>query len=314
MKYFVIGAGSIGRRHYANLHKLGADVILISWRGSNLNKIFLQLSPHKGNLAVIVATSTNIRMSLIDKCAKIGAALYIEKPIAFRSEDIKKIYSLPSNVLKRSVAGFMLRYHPLVNDLLKYVPKNMYRASFEIGHNVNKWRKNWKFSKSYSSNSQGGGVLLDLCHEIDLAFLLCGRANLKSVYSIGHNDYENVDISTMLNFSNNSSLVFSVSMDYLAPSLIRKGSLLGTDSYLDYDISKQYLKIKKITREKKIKYHFSRNKMYLDLMSDFMRLANGHKVLNQNIPSLDKIKMVCKVIAQAWEKRKFTSKLDIKLK
>ena len=41
--------------------------------------------------------------------------------------------------------------------------------------------KDWNFSKSYSANSFGGGVLLDLCHEIDLSNVLFSVDEVVSV-------------------------------------------------------------------------------------------------------------------------------------
>ena len=83
-----------------------------------------------------------------------------------------------------------MRYHPIVKLLLDKQLKDLIFASFEIGHDVNKWRENWKFEDRYASNPDGGGVLLDLCHEIDLAHLLCGTAELKYVKSIDHENFK----------------------------------------------------------------------------------------------------------------------------
>ncbi|NCX92765.1 MAG: hypothetical protein EBX03_14490, partial [Rhodobacteraceae bacterium] len=72
----------------------------------------------QGEAGVIIATSTNVRRQLITKCSEVGAALYIEKPIAHRTSDVQQIFDLPKTTLERSVAGFMMRYHPMVRKLL----------------------------------------------------------------------------------------------------------------------------------------------------------------------------------------------------
>ena len=145
---------------------------------------FPKLRPASGQAGVVIATATKVRLPLITECAKAGAALYIEKPVAYRTDDIQKIFDLPPATLERSVAGFMMRYHPMVQKLMVTPVKNIFRASFEIGHDVTQWRQNWTFADSYAADPEGGGVLLDLCHEIDLACLLCGHAPLSGVRSI----------------------------------------------------------------------------------------------------------------------------------
>ena len=52
------------------------------------------------------------------QCAKAGAALYIEKPVVYRTDDVDQIFDLPKATLERSVAGFMMRYNPIVQRLL----------------------------------------------------------------------------------------------------------------------------------------------------------------------------------------------------
>ena len=67
----------------------------------------------------------------------------------------------------------------------------------------------------------GGGVLVDLCHKIGLAYLLCGNVPLSSIRSIEHPDFASVDIVTNLDFTASDGHNIRIAMDYLAPALIR---------------------------------------------------------------------------------------------
>ena len=131
-QYFVIGKGSIGHRHASNLNSLGARVIHYGWRTLNIDQLLCEIMACQGEAGVIIATSTNVRRQLITKCSEVGAALYIEKPIAHRTSDVQQIFDLPKTTLERSVAGFMMRYHPMVRKLLDTPVENIFRASFEI--------------------------------------------------------------------------------------------------------------------------------------------------------------------------------------
>ena len=237
MNYFVIGSGSIGTRHAQNLKTLGAKVSLHSWRGINLSKVLSEVRSCNGAAAVVIATGTNIRLPLILEFANEGAALYIEKPLAFKKKDLKEIYSLPEAFLSRSVVGFMMRYHPLLKKLLTYKFNDFYRARFEVGHNVTKWRKNWDFGTSYASLDEGGGVLLDLCHEIDIAQMLCGPSSIDEVLRKSDPRFPQVDLESRIRLINTEGRDFSVQMDYLAPQLTRRGSIISSNKQIDYDLT-----------------------------------------------------------------------------
>ena len=308
-RYFVIGSGSIGRRHADNLTALGADVTHYGWRGIDLDLIISKIADCNGQAGVVIATANKVRLPLITHCAKAGAALYVEKPVAYRTGDVQKIFNLPNTTLERSVAGFMMRYHPMVQKLLDTPVNNIFRASFEIGLDVTQWRQNWTFSDSYAADPDGGGVLLDLCHEIDLAYLLCGNAPLSSVKSIEHPDFAGVDIATTLDFVASDGRNIRVAMDYLAPALIRRGHIVGLEQEVEYDIANA--DVTHVTADKRETQNLEqeRNAMFLDFMSDFMALAEGRETTNPYIPRLDRVKDVCHVIATAWELREFTGQI-----
>jgi predicted dehydrogenase len=312
-RYFVIGSGSIGRRHADNLNALGANVTHYGWRGIDLETVISEIAACHGQAGVVIATATKIRLPLITECAKAGAALYIEKPVAYRTNDVEHIFDLPKATLERSVAGFMMRYHPMVRRLLHSSVRDIFRASFEIGHDVTQWRQNWSFADSYAADPDGGGVLLDLCHEIDLAYLLCGAAPLSTVTSLEHPDFVGVDIASTLDFTSPDGRNIRVAMDYLAPSLIRRGHIVGLDQEIEYDIANANLT--QVTKDARVAHNLDqeRNAMFLDFMSDFMALTQGKEPENPHIPRLDRVKDVCHVIAQAWEMREFTGQLKANL-
>ena len=79
-RYFVIGSGSIGRRHAENLTTLGAEITHYGWRGIDLDAALSEIAACNGQAGVVIATATKVRLPLITECAKTGAALYIENP------------------------------------------------------------------------------------------------------------------------------------------------------------------------------------------------------------------------------------------
>lgn len=303
--YTVIGSGSIGRRHYENLTRLGADARLLGWRDLNAETLADAL---EGATGAVIATATDIRLAPVQAAAERGVALYIEKPLAFRSSDLKALMDAAAPVAERSVAGFMMRYHPAVRALYDD-PIEAFRFHFEIGHDVREWRQNWRFAESYAAKPEGGGVLLDLCHEIDMAACLFPGLDVTSVDAIGHRDFPGVDFATRLTMAQGANHG-AVAMDYLSPKFIRRLSLRGRDEGLDLDLLNCRQTRWKGTKETTRDWDFDRNDMFLGIMGDFMALAEGRTPSdNPLLPRLDRVGESSGLIAKAWETRRFTGEI-----
>ena len=64
-RYFVIGSGSIGRRHAENLTTLGAEITHYGWRGIDLDAALSEIAACNGQAGVVIATATKVRLPLI---------------------------------------------------------------------------------------------------------------------------------------------------------------------------------------------------------------------------------------------------------
>ena len=81
--YFVVGSGSIGRRHFANLKTMGKSAELLSWRRFGAQGITQKLASRTGNAAVIIATATDIRAELVAICATNSARISVAVAMIF---------------------------------------------------------------------------------------------------------------------------------------------------------------------------------------------------------------------------------------
>ncbi len=303
--YTIIGGGSIGRRHYENLVHLGADARLIGWRGLSEADLGAALD---GAIGAVIATATDIRKLPIRAAVERGVALYIEKPLAYRAADLTALMEVAAPVAERSVAGFMMRYHPAVRALYDD-PVEAFRFSFEIGHDVRQWRQNWRFADSYAARSEGGGVLLDLCHEIDLASFLVPGVEVVSVDAVGHADFPGVDFAARVSMARDGAHG-AVAMDYLSPRFIRRASLIGRETGIDLDLLNGRQVRWRGDKETSRDWDFERNEMFLGIMGDFMALAEGRAPSDTPLlPRLDRVAQSCGLIANAWEARKFTGEI-----
>ena len=299
MKFLVVGAGSIGRRHHDNLQRLGATSTLIGWRNVDLATLEEELI---GN-ALVIATASDVRLELIDIAARVGAPVYVEKPAAVRPADVDRLFELMAPLASRSVVGFMMRYHPVVQKLARDDLGDIYRFSFEIGHDVHQWRDNWSFADSYAAREASGGALLDLCHEIDMATLLFPDSRLGEVMCVAEPEFPRIDFATHVTLRGPANGL--VKMDYLAPKSIRRICLRGRNQMRDIDLLTLKEMDLKTGDVHDLAVGFERNDMFLDLMSDFIAIAEGTGTVGPLCPRLDRMFDVCALISRAWEQREF---------
>jgi predicted dehydrogenase len=305
VSYLVIGAGSIGKRHHANLQALGAEARLLPWRGIDPGELRTAIDTATG---VVIATATDIRLDLIQMAAEAGTPLYIEKPLAFRPADVAAIYELTDAIAERSVLGYMMRYHPAVLAVQADLPA-LYGFTLQIGHDVRQWRQNWRFADSYAAKPEGGGVLLDLCHELDLAHCFVPDLSVAGVDSIGHADFPGVDFATRISLAGSAN--GTVAMDYLSPVFERRTTLEGRDERIDLNLLTAEVRRRTAETDETTGYAFDRNDMFLGLMRDFMALAEGRTPSdNPLLPRLDRVRASAELVASAWEKRTFHGMLE----
>jgi predicted dehydrogenase len=209
-------------------------------------------------------------------------------------------------VAARSMLGYMMRYHPAIRHLARMDLGDIYRARFEIGHDVRQWRQNWRFGESYAAEPQGGGVLLDLCHELDMALTLFPDLALCQVTSLGHARYPGGDFCDEIALAGRG-LTATVAMDYLSPVFLRRLSLRGTRLTVEFDLQSGRSMIATDGAWEELSLPFERNRMFLDAMGDFLALVAGRPVSDvEHLPRLDLALPSARMIVEAYQARRFT--------
>lgn len=306
MRVLVIGSGSIGRRHHGNLQALGASSRLVSWREAGLGGALAAMTDAE---AVVVATATDIRLPVIEAAAARGLPVYVEKPLAFRPAEVEAIAEVAAPVAERSMLGYMLRYHPAVRALAAADLSDVFQFALNIGHDVTQWRQNWRFSESYAARGAGGGVLLDLCHDLDLAACLFPGLEVTRVESLGHPAFPGVDFASRISLQR-QGVAGDVAMDYLTPLLHRRTTLRGTERMHDFDFAAQVYRVTDSAGPRLLDLPLERNAMFLDAMRDFLGLAFGGPLSgNPLMPRLDLALPSARAVARAWAQRTFIGEI-----
>jgi predicted dehydrogenase len=303
MRILVIGAGSIGTRHAGNLAALGCEVVHAGWRqGPDVAALLA------GCDGAVIATATDVRLPLVAACAAAGVPFYCEKPLAFRPGEIEEIARLAAPVAARSMVGFMMRYHAGVRRLAALDLRDAFRFAFQIGHDVTQWRANWRFADSYAARASGGGVLLDLCHEIDMAAGLFAGLALGAVSSVGHAAFPDVDFASHVALHCGAASGV-VAMDYLCPRLVRRAQVdtPRLSAAMDFAAGRWRLATADGVADEDVAQ--DRNAMFLDAARDWLTLLRGGSVAPW-APTFGATLPVNRLIAQAWAARQFTGTVE----
>ncbi len=182
----VVGYGSIGRRHLANLERLDVGRRLVVRRREGANPAFAppldaavvhsdDEAIESGIDAAIICNPTCFHVATAEKYIAAGVPVLIEKPVcAVGQEDAAA--RLAAIACERSVAAgvaYCLRYHPayrLAREAVAAGRLGRLRAAkawFESY--LPDWHPWEDYRQSYAARAElGGGVLPTLDHEIDL--------------------------------------------------------------------------------------------------------------------------------------------------
>lgn len=308
MTILVIGAGSIGKRHFQNLRSLGATAELLSWRQHGPDGVAARLALGDPT-GVVICTETQTHLGLATDCADRGLPVYIEKPVDYSSRDLHVARARLLPVANRSMVGYMMRYHPAFQYLAHAGLADTYRYRFDIGHDVTQWRANWSFAGSYAARIDGGGVLLDLCHELDMAICLFPAFETISVKCIGHERYPAVDFATQITMD--GRVLGIVAMDYLSPVSMRRIELLGRESQYAFDLAAGTFQAVRAGETEILALGIERNEMFIQAMQDFLNLVAGRPTRKMaHFPRLDLCYDQCLVVAAAYQNRVFTGSIE----
>lgn len=296
MKVLVIGMGSVGRRHVENLLSLGVEVYAFKYRSELSNELSKQYCINifnsldkaldSGQDSAVIANRTDQHVSVAIAAAKKGLHLYIEKPLSHNLEgiqELKKIVGIKNLIVE---IGCMMRFHPglkLIYRLL--VEKSIgtpYFARAYVGQYLPDWRPNQDYRFSYSAKEKyGGGVLLDLIHELDYLYWWFGTISDVSAFlnHISDLEIETEDVAQILLRFNNG-VVAQVQMDYLSPFYRRTCEIVGSKGIItwDYNSGEVILKHQKESESRIFKQTttFDRNTMFINHMKHFLkRIQNG---------------------------------------
>lgn len=290
MKALVVGCGSIGRRHINNLGSLDKIEIIsvytkvkdcLSFLDTTDDKVKVieNLDNPKADFA-IVCNETYKHLDVAILLAQKGINLFIEKPISHNLNNIDKLKAIIAKKRLRLFIGYNLRFLHAMRFIKEQLDKNiigdLYFANIRAGQYLPQWRQNIDYRDSYSADrDKGGGVSLDLSHEIDyMRYLFGDPIDWKIIKTkVSGLEIDSDDIfEGIYRFNNN--FVCSVHLDYIVTEKERKIKIVGSKGSLQCDFIKKKIKIKKNNNEEITVYDdeslFDVDKTYIEELKHFI--------------------------------------------
>ncbi len=277
LKALIIGYGSIGKRHDEVLSSLDMidTVDLVTKQdiqGKNCYKD-LQSVPNLFDYDYFLIASETSRhfeqLAYLEKNIE-NKTIFCEKPL------FDSVLDLP--ISRNTVyVGYVLRFHPLLQALKSYLTnQEVLYVNIRCGQYLPTWRPDNDYRKCYSAKkSLGGGVLLDLSHEIDYLYWLLGAITIDFSMQAKVSDLE-IDSDDLTFFCGRSQggAVFNVSLDYLSKVPYRLISLHTNERSYEIDfidnsittVGKDGLKSKTIYNGYYRNYIYEQ--MHLSIMTD----------------------------------------------
>ncbi|WP_299798794.1 Gfo/Idh/MocA family oxidoreductase [uncultured Maribacter sp.] len=207
MKVLIVGLGSIAAKHITALKIIDPKTVFYAMRSSvnadskkGITNVFSfeDLNTLEIDFAII-SNPTSVHKKTIKHLIPKNIPLFIEKPLFSTLENEVVLEEIVNNKITTYVAC-NLRFLDCLKFAKQYIEsKRVNEVNIYCGSYLPDWRPGIDYKTTYSANKElGGGVHIDLIHEIDYAYWLFGRPqevnkvfSNKSSLNIDAYDYAN---------------------------------------------------------------------------------------------------------------------------
>lgn len=253
-RILVVGLGSIGRRHLRLARELLPDAdIRILRRGSgeavpdHANGCFYSLDQALAfapNIAVL-ANPAPFHTPVGEALVRAGCHLMVEKPLA--SDRVAALTLTRSCLSAGRVlqVGYNLRFLPSLLHFKAVIDESragdIWSVRCEVGQNLRSWRPGTDYRHGVSAQRHlGGGVLLELSHEIDYLRWIFGEVDWVGAILSRQSDLETdvedtAHLTLGLALRNGMRTIASLNMDFIRHDTTRVCSVIGALGTLRWD-------------------------------------------------------------------------------
>lgn len=306
----IVGLGSIGSRHLKIISNLRPEINIYvlrrpGYKKSNLDHLIKKVYTNIdeaikfGFDAAIIASPSNLHIDQATKFVEKKIPILIEKPLSNKLEDslnFSKIARANNSII---LVGYVLRYTSILQRFREIILKESFEKINSINIKCSSFLPNWRRNKNYketvsAKKSLGGGVLLELSHEIDYANWIFGPLTiLKSeTFNSGKLDIDVEDEVKILAKSNSCHNI-KIDLDFHKNENKRfcLVNLENSSIKLDFIEKEIIIKSKKSMKKEFFSedYYEMYNKQIIHFFSCIERNINPNVTLNDGIFTMELI-------------------------
>lgn len=254
-RILIVGLGSIGKRHLRLARELFPQADIRVLRHQECTSIpeyadgcfsgidqAVEFAPHMA----VIANPAPFHVASAQRLADSGAHLLVEKPLAASADGVAQLLE---SVYERGLVlltGYNLRFLPSLQKFRDLVEAKeigrVISVRCEIGQYLPSWRPNADYRQSVSARSNlGGGVLLELSHEIDYLRWIFGEVDRVNAM-ISRQSNLDVDVEDtahlILGFAPKEDgyrLVGALNMDFVRHDTTRLCTAIGENGSLRWN-------------------------------------------------------------------------------
>lgn len=296
MRFVIVGAGSVGRRHLRNLASLGErDLVAVDPRpdrrraaeeeaGALTRPVFDRGLAEEAQAVFITApTALHVETALI--AARAGCHLFVEKPLSNTLDHVDELVDI---CRQKGLVGFVgsnWKFHPALRRMKALLEGGAIgrpvAARFSFGQYLPDWHPWEDYRETYSARrGLGGGAIFD-SHELDYLTWLLGPAERVSCLAarVGDLEIETEDVAGIL-LRLKSGALAQVHLDYLSRAYQRRHEIWGTEGALIWDVRsgvEMYRAEEKKWDTWPADPRYDLNQMYVDEVRHFLECLRGRE-------------------------------------
>ncbi len=239
MKFVIVGLGSIGKRHNKNLLGLNHQTIPCH-RDDNLKDILDKNKPD----GVLICNPTSLHLKTAMVVAQAGYPIFLEKPVSHNLKGIEKLIQKIRQQKLVVQVGYNLRFEPELMKIKSKLDKKAYGQVYSTrivaGSYFPDWRPQIDYKQNYGARIDlGGGVVLDLSHEIDYAYWLFGKAKkVSAMIKKAPKLKIETEALAQINLEFETGVIGQIQVDYLSKQYRRSMEIMTEKETINWDYAK----------------------------------------------------------------------------
>ena len=254
-RILIVGLGSIGSQHLAVIQRLFPEAkIQILRQDETRAKNSLGITEISSldeairflPEIVVICNPASEHINTALKFVDSGANIFIEKPISHSTKEIIQLISALKATNGFLIVGYNLRYLKSLQAFRRHLREGLIGKPLsvrcEVGQYLPSWRPKKDSRDSVSAKRElGGGVLLELSHEIDYLRWIFGEVDWVRATLLRQSELE-IDVEDTvhltLGFENRTTdrqLIASLNMDFIRHDTTRTCTVIGDRGSLRWD-------------------------------------------------------------------------------